>query len=206
MAPLVEGSTDDASFVERDPPMSETAIAKVRLLVLPYASDQGESLVQLLVTELNSGRWSRFAAAVAFVKQSGNYIEFVDALRKFARSGNHVELTFGANTFGAEAAGSEYQAIESILKQLQETGNASIFLYREKPRTFHPKVYLFDNVSGGAALLIVGSSNWTDGGLTDNVEASILVELDLTKEDQQKLYEEARAYFVDYWQERTENG
>src|SRR5260370_32299564 len=75
--------------------MPEIAMAKVRLLVLPYGSAQAGSLVELLVSELNGGRWSRFAAAVAFARQSANYVEFLDALEKFAAAGNRVDLTFG---------------------------------------------------------------------------------------------------------------
>lgn len=182
---------------------AETALAKVRLLILPYASEQGCSLAQLLVKELESGRWCRFTAAVAFTKESGNYVEFLNSLRRFAKAGNRVELTFGANTFGAEAAGSEYGAVESLLKQLEKTGNTNIFLYREGVRTFHPKIYLFDDETRLAALLIVGSSNWTDGGLRDNVEASVIIDLDLTKPDQKRLHRQVRRYFEDYWQERT---
>jgi HKD family nuclease len=182
--------------------MTEVAVARVRLLVLPYASLQGESLVQLLVNELGSARWSRFAAAVAFAKHSGNYVEFLDALRKFSEAGNTVELTFGGNTFGAEAAGSEYEAIESLLRELQKTTDTKIFLYREAARTFHPKIYLFDNNKDLTALLVVGSSNWTDGGLRDNVEANVVIDLDLTKKDQKTLHQQVRSYFEDFWQEK----
>lgn len=40
--------------------------------------------------------------------------------------------------------------------------------------TFHPKVYLF--LSGGTASVIIGSANFTNGGLAKNVEACALLE------------------------------
>ena len=65
-----------------------SAIAKVRLLILPYASAQGESLGQIITNELIANRWTRFSAAVAFVKGSGNYVDLLDALKGFATAGN----------------------------------------------------------------------------------------------------------------------
>ena len=40
--------------------------------------------------------------------------------------------------------------------------------------TFHPKVYLF--LSGSSASVVIGSANFTNGGLATNVEACILLE------------------------------
>ena len=137
---------------------------------------------------------------MAFAKHSANYPDLLQALTDFAKGGNAVELTFGANTFGAESASSEYEAIDTLLTQLDAMPNARLFLYRERTRTFHPKVYLFDNDKTKLALFVVGSSNWTDGGLRDNVEANIVVELDLTKRDQRKLHGELRSYIESFWQ------
>jgi HKD family nuclease len=40
--------------------------------------------------------------------------------------------------------------------------------------TFHPKVYLF--LSGSSASVVIGSANFTNGGLATNVEACVLLE------------------------------
>lgn len=125
---------------------------------------------------------------------------FVDAIASFAKSGRVVELTLGANTFGSESAGSDYEAIETLVTKLEGVASARLFLYREKTRTFHPKIYLFDNEKTRRALIILGSSNWTDGSLTNNVEANLIVELDLRKKDQRRLHAELRGYFSKYWQ------
>jgi HKD family nuclease len=181
--------------------MTEAALAKIRLLILPYPGGEPGSVAELLIKELKSGRWSRFAAAVAFAKHSGNYVELLAAMRAFAQAGNRIELTFGANMFGPEAAATDYEAIATLLARLEDTGNATVYLYRDRQRTFHPKVYLFDNEKKETALLIVGSSNWTDGGLHNNVEANLIVDLDLTDSDERNLFKELRTYFQTYWQE-----
>jgi HKD family nuclease len=61
-----------------------------------------------------------------------------------------------------------------------------MFLYHDKKRsrTFHPKIYLFSNVPNNNALLIIGSSNWSAGGFHDNIEANVIIELDLKDAEQ----------------------
>jgi phosphatidylserine/phosphatidylglycerophosphate/cardiolipin synthase-like enzyme len=176
-------------------------LAEIRFLILPYAGEQRGTLLDLLIAELRSGNWSRFSAAVAFAKQSGNYVELLEAMAAFAEAGNTIELTFGANTFGAEAAGSDYEAISTLLNRLRKYQNATCHLYREKSRTFHPKIYLLDNEKSGRALVVIGSSNWSAGGFHDNVEASVVVELDLAQPGHREGYVQLRDYFTNYWQE-----
>jgi len=110
-------------------------------------------------------------------------------------------MTFGADVFGRDVKGSEYEAIEKLLEDFQDQPNAKFFLYHEKgSRTFHPKIYLFSNMVTRQALLIVGSSNWSAGGFHDNVEADICVELDLAKADHLSCYQRLQLYFSEYWQ------
>lgn len=67
------------------------------------------------------------------------------------------------------------QAIQTLL-------NTGIYPYCVDTATqayiFHPKVYIACNETN--AKLIVGSANFTAGGLAKNVEASILIDLDLS--------------------------
>jgi hypothetical protein len=93
----------------------------VELLILPYASAAGRSLLQVLIEELRQGTWSRFQAAVAFAKASGNFPDLLDALRAFAEAGGRVELTFGADIFSGESRGSDLEAIEELVESLDET-------------------------------------------------------------------------------------
>lgn len=53
---------------------------------------------------------------------------------------------------------------------------------------FHPKFYLAHNDT--EAKVIIGSANLTSGGLLDNIEASTLIELDLSKQGDKELYDD----------------
>lgn len=178
--------------------MSGRIRADVELLVLPYASVAGRSLVQVLISELGSGHWERFRAAIAFAKASGNFPALLDAMVGFAKDGRSLAITFGADSFtGAE--GSDYAAIEGVLKALDPHPTARVFLYREPARTFHPKLFFFEGKD--RALLIIGSSNWSYGGLAGNVEANLAVRLDLKDEEHRAWCGVIDALFSQYWSE-----
>lgn len=175
--------------------------ADVEVLFLPYASASGDSLAVRLIQHLRSGQWTRFRAGVAFAKSTGNVPELVTALSEFANAGHSVQLTFGADTFSGENPGSEYDAIRTLVHGLAERTSASVSLYREQGRIFHPKVFLFDAEGENRALLVAGSSNWSEGGLIRNVEASVLVSLDLTRPEHLELYRHAVSIVERFWQE-----
>lgn len=170
------------------------------LLLFPYDAAVGESLFHRLITELDSGRWTRLRAAVAFAKVSGNAEELLISLSNFAAAGGTISLTFGADTFGSDA-GTDLQAIQQLVEQLKPFPQAEVHLYREGGRTFHPKIYLFDQEDDQRALLILGSSNWSRGGLADNVEASVLLHLQLEIDEERAIYRRLTHCFEDYWTE-----
>jgi len=177
-------------------------LTKTEVLILPYAGENSRTILHLLIDEFSSGRWTLFQSAVAFAKQSGNYEVLMSAIAEFLKQGATVEMTFGADVFGREVKGSEYEAVERLLTEFKDQANAKFFLYHEKgSRTFHPKVYLFSNAEAQRALLIIGSSNWSAGGFHDNIEANVCVELDLTEADHSSCYERLQSYFSEYWQE-----
>ena len=109
-------------------------------------------------------------------------------------------MTFGADTFGA-GYGTDLQAIEQLVSRFESHPNVKIHLYHESGRTFHPKIYLFDHETDQRALIIVGSSNWSYGGLAGNVEGSILLHLNLTVEEERIIYDRLVYCFVNYWTE-----
>lgn len=174
--------------------------AQIEVILLPYDSAVGASLLARLTDELNNGGWSCFRAAVAFVRSSGNDAGLMNALEKFSDRGGKVHFTAGANVFSGNEKGTDLDALEQLLNALRPE-STEIFLYHEQSRTFHPKVYLFDNSSKESALLIVGSSNWTGGGLVTNVEASIAVHLDLSIKQHEELYDRVVECFEIYWSE-----
>lgn len=174
--------------------------AKIEVILLPYDSSEGASMLARLTSELNSGAWTRFRAAVAFARSSGNDTQLIEALQNFANRGGLIALTFGADTFAGDAKGSDYDAIEHIVASLDPEATR-VYLYHENGRTFHPKVYLFDNSEEQQALLIVGSSNWGEGGLITNIEANIVVHLDLSDASHAELYTRVNDCFASYWSE-----
>ena len=174
-------------------------INETEVLLLPYDSVNGDSLLARLVSELRSGEWARFRAAVAFARVSGNDQQLIGALKEFGSRGGEIQLTFGADTFSGNAKGSDYEAIHKLVTSLEDVDSAQIFLYHEKSRTFHPKVYFFDHEQTCRALLIVGSSNWGDGGLVNNIEANVLVHLDLEVESHLTVYDRVSECFTTHW-------
>lgn len=171
-------------------------MAKVSVVVLPYASATGNSLAKVLVDHLSDPQWTDFTAAVAFLNASGNSQPLVDAINGFIGRGGKLELTFGADSFGDEM-GSDFQALRDLLDTVQAKPNVNIYLYREPGRTFHPKVYLFYNAI--RAVLIVGSSNWSQGGFVNNIEANVMIDLDLENDDDKNVYSAMLNYIVTFW-------
>lgn len=173
----------------------------LQLLILPYSSADGRSLLQVLIDEFRSEEWACFQSAVAFVSASGNFPDLLRAMLDFAHRGNEIQMTFGADSFSRESRGSDYQALEAILQTLVDEPLVEVYLYHERGRTFHPKIYLFSNEEDNRALLIVGSSNWSTGGLVQNIEASLLARLDLTNEAHRKCFDDAQRCFSQFWRE-----
>ncbi|MHB8355137.1 MAG: phospholipase D-like domain-containing protein [Vulcanimicrobiaceae bacterium] len=172
----------------------------IELLVNPYTKAKGgRSVREALIEQLRSGRWVRLRASVAFAQTTGNDERIIAGLKLFAKGGGHLDLTFGADIFGNGQCGSEYEAIERLLQELAYP-TVCIYLYREPRRTFHPKVYLFDDAARSTAYAIIGSSNWSLGGHANNVEANVGLMLDAKNADK-TFYDSLSGYFDDYWRE-----
>jgi len=175
--------------------------ADVELLIHPYCFEQDRSILHLLISELQTGSWTRFRAAVAFARTSGNYRELLEAMVAFSERGGSIDLTFGADTFAGETSGSEYEALEKLLATLNDRENVRLFLYHERGLTFHPKVFLFANEGDQRALVIVGSSNWSSGGFGRNVEVNAVIRLQLGDKDAARTYSELNGCFDTFWTE-----
>lgn len=176
--------------------------AEVDFTFLPYDSNEGESLSDILVEELQCEEWNRLQMAVAFAKNSlERHGLLLQTLQDFVQDGGNLEVTAGADVFGGDAKGTDYDAIDRLLSITEQSENAELYLYHEGGRTFHPKLYFFSNESENRALLIVGSSNLSDGGLRNNIEANIRVSFDLEEESHREEYERIKEIFSKYWTE-----
>lgn len=178
-------------------------LAEVEFIVLPYHSADGRSILSVLTEELDSERWNHFRAAVAFVKETGMFDDLLGSLRHFIERGGAVSITCGADVFRGKKRGTDLEAVKKLLEVCGDSPDAKVYLYHEGWRTFHPKMYLFANREEESALLIVGSSNITEGGLFNNVEANTLVKFDLSKEDHRERLEQIESYFDNYWTEEA---
>lgn len=109
----------------------------------------------------------RVTVTVAFAKQSG-----LAELRELEQGGRAVRFL----------AGTDFQQTEiELLDRLSEVPRCETRAFLGArlsegggARTFHPKVY-FGEDSGGQAMAIVGSANFTRGGLRHNHEAAVLL-------------------------------
>jgi HKD family nuclease len=126
--------------------------------------DNDHQTVAEAVEEICS-RAHRVRIAVAFAKGSG--LAAAPAVQAVADRGGRVELL----------AGLDFQLTDlDALRPFERPPSAArVYLNPDQAgRTvFHPKLYLAESNSETAA--IVGSSNFTAGGLQDNVEANVLI-------------------------------
>lgn len=172
------------------------------IFILPYCSSEGDSFLGRLIDEFKSGRWSAFRGAISFAKRSGNYPDLLNAMVEFAENElNTISITFGADVFGRMARGSDFLAVSELVDTFDGYSNANVHLYHERGRTFHPKLYLFSNVGQESALLMIGSSNWSEGGLINNVEANVSLRFDLREGDHMAQFEQLVSHFDDFWTE-----
>lgn len=143
------------------------------------------------MAELASGNWTRFTAIVAFARMSGvGHIE--PPLVSFTNSGSRADLTIGT-----DMRSTSYEAAWYLMQAVQ--GNGRMLLASAEPgATFHPKVFIFSDAdstttdtvaaleAASSAVVILGSSNFTGGGLFLNDEASLVWTPDLGSDQDQR--------------------
>jgi hypothetical protein len=94
-------------------------LTEAELIIHPYSSKDGKSLLDILVNELRSKKWIRFQAAVAFLKRSGNFRNLLEAMHTFIAEGGTIEITFGADTFAGNTRGTDYEAVKLLLSEFE---------------------------------------------------------------------------------------
>jgi HKD family nuclease len=117
---------------------------------------------------------SLFRFAAAYAQES--YEQLVgNALRNFVKKGGDVEAIIGVDSRGTSA-----KALKELLKIC---GPSNVFVYHNPANgTFHPKFYILSDDK--SASIIVGSSNLTLGGIANNFEVNMAIELDLGSEEE----------------------
>jgi len=96
-----------------------------------------------------------------------------DSLHKFVKAGGKAQAVVGIDSRGTSKS-----ALECLLNVLSP-GNLHVY-HNPADATFHPKFFVIKDEM--KAHVLVGSSNLTGGGLTNNFEMNIEVELNLGDE------------------------
>jgi hypothetical protein len=122
-----------------------------------------------LADQFANETWTRFDAAVAWVRRSG-IRHLMPALTDFLQREGHARFVVGIDIENTSKEG-----LEALLS-LKNHGNIEVFVHHNEHQsvTFHPKVYLFSG--DDHARLIIGSNNLTESGLFTNTEAGLEVE------------------------------
>ena len=153
---------------------------EVRFVTQPF--DDGTDLRDFLHAVAQGDDLTTLRIVVAWAKRSGIHRAADDLKSVRARGGRVLAIV------GVSEGGATQQGLEALIA---ETDEAHVF--HDTGRTFHPKVYLAD--SGNRALLLVGSNNFTAGGLAWNYEAAIWCELDLGVPKERQVRDDVVAYF-----------
>lgn len=143
----------------------------------------GQELVlgQQLRDELGADprRFERFLALVAYAKRSG-VLRLRNAIETFRVLGGRARAVVGLDQ--------EHTTREALQLLLQICDEVFVYCDEAPYRTWHPKAYVFE--AKEQALIFLGSSNLTAGGLFSNYEANVKVRLDLTQAPDQSFLEE----------------
>jgi HKD family nuclease len=119
-----------------------------------------------LINSLKSINYKSFNAFVAFVS-TGGLKNIIDELNSFKTEGGTIHLYVGVDLNATSK-----EALEKLLENNIET----YVVYSPNNIIYHPKIYAFEGSELTRA--IVGSSNLTESGLFQNVEASVCVDFD----------------------------
>ena len=139
-------------------------------------SSQG---VEKIISEcLTSGEYDDFKFSSAYARKSAVTL-LQPALKSFLSNNGRLQCVIGVNQ-----GVTSYQAIKSLL---EISSNADVYVRcAVKGRaTFHHKVYMFNSSFNNSSIqkCIVGSSNFTQGGLKTNEECSVLLDVDKSDKD-----------------------
>jgi HKD family nuclease len=120
---------------------------------------------------------------VAFLRRTG-LSEIVRFLKKAKE--DEKEITFFV---GIDQKVTSRQALEKLIEL-----KIPAYIYNSSSYIYHPKVYLFEGAKKNR--VIVGSSNFTNNGLFNNVEASVLFDFSSHDKSGIKFLNQLKDYFA----------
>lgn len=124
--------------------------------------------------------------ATAFLKSSGQKL-LEEAIQRYLSKGGLLKIIAGKH-FGL----TEPKALYDLYKISYSNNSVSLFLDKatSATRVFHPKLFVF--IKDDKATVISGSANITKGGLADNEEISLRVEVPTSSDS----FLELKQYFT----------
>lgn len=127
-------------------------------------------LYEALVGQIRKGNLSRWRGIFAFATAEAvrNIFREDPDIAHFVRDGE-VELIVGLDAITNESALAELKELDDSLEKFR----ARVF-HNTVPGLFHPKIAHF-SFGDGRSALIVGSGNFTPGGLRKNIEAFSII-------------------------------
>lgn len=137
-----------------------------------------------LATAIKSGQYETLHAFVAFVSSSGA-TQLTDLFDQNPVFKKHSELFIGI-----DQKATSKEALEVILKSEIKT----YLYYSVSFPIYHPKIYILRGPN--QFLITIGSSNLTDSGLFQNVEASLMVSFDKHCKDGLTLLSQIENYYA----------
>jgi len=124
-----------------------------------------------IIDSLESENYNSFNAFVAFVS-TGGLKNIIDQMLAFREAGGEIKLYLGVNLNATS---------KEALEKLLEHGIESYVIYSPNNIIYHPKIYAFQGLETTRA--IIGSSNLTESGLFQNIEASVCVDFEFDDEN-----------------------
>ena len=150
----------------------------MQAVLQPYS---GRTIGQFLIEGLMNQDTLSFVGAIAFAKRSG-IRHLMPYMHKLIQRGGEIRLAIGV-----DQQGTSYEALSDLLG-LGDTVEVYI-CHDETPFvSFHPKFYMF--IMPTHAQLIVGSGNLTQGGLFTNDEMALVLDLDLSDNEDRRFLED----------------
>jgi len=153
--------------------------------------DSTADRLRALLTDFSGRESAQFRALIAFASEAG--LRMLEAgLRRFLDNGHRIFWIVGVDLGGTGREALEF--LYNLKRDYAGRVDARVFSTGDNRSIFHPKVYWLD--ANERKVVLVGSANATAGGLTNNFEAT--VQLDLEPIADEELLEELEFLWMSY--------
>jgi HKD family nuclease len=150
-------------------------------------SSSDDSVGNVLINSFSDAEFNKFGCLVAFASLSG-----IDGISEAVKNSKQHIKQFGV-VVGIDQKGTSKEALEALLGL--DIGTR--IYYTISYIIFHPKIYLFEGDK--KCRIILGSSNLTQTGLCQNIEASFVIDFTKPDEKGENLLRQIYDYFKSFF-------